>query len=119
MLSKCLTESRARSPPASGGGCSEAVADGTIGQRLGKVDAPDAIGAIEIGEGPRHFQDPVIAAGREMHGLGRALQKRHGRCIGGGNLLDQRGGALGVGRDVRVAEREIAFALDGSRGRLS
>jgi len=40
------------------------VADHTIAQRLGEVNAPDRVGAVEIGERAGDLEDAMVAAGR-------------------------------------------------------
>jgi hypothetical protein len=42
---------------------SQSVASYTIAERLGKVDAADGVGTIQIGECSRHLENPMITAG--------------------------------------------------------
>ena len=53
-----------------GGQVLAAVAEG-----LCQMDAADGVHAVEIGEGPGEFQDPVIAAGAQGERFGRLAQK--------------------------------------------
>jgi len=65
------------------------------------VQAPDALGAGEVGQRARHAQHAVVAAGREAQTPGRLGQQRAAGGIGRGDLLQQ----LVVGLGALVAIR--------------
>ena len=44
--------------------------EAAVGERLGNVDAVDAVASFEVGEGPSHAQYPMVAAGGEPHAFG-------------------------------------------------
>jgi hypothetical protein len=67
------------------------------------MDAADGLAGVEVGERPRHFQHPVIGASGIAEFLAGVAQQSQAMGVGSGDLLDRRGGAMGVGgRRVRA-----------------
>jgi hypothetical protein len=85
-----------------------------VGQRLGEVDAPDPVLAVEIGEGARDLEHAMIAARRQPHRLGGIAQEREPSRIRPRHLVEQGGGAAGIGRAARKAERGVSRRLAGT-----
>lgn len=71
--------------------------------------------ALEVGDGARKAQDPVIAARGELEAVGRLDQERLARSIRCRDLVEQR--AFGIGIDpCGRAQGGEAVGLDLPRG---
>jgi hypothetical protein len=79
--------------------------DLAVAQGLSHVDAAVDLGGVEIGDGARHAQDPVIAARREAKALGRLAQELAAVCLGRRHLFQQLAVGVGVGADRSTAPR--------------
>ena len=71
--------------------------------------------AVEVGEGARELQDPVIAARRKAQPLGGVGQQPEAGSVRFGDLLDEIRRRGGVAGDALEAEARIADELDRSR----
>ncbi len=78
--------------------------------------AGDAGGALEVGEGARHPQHPVIAACREAQALRGALEECETPRVGGGDLVKESAVSFGIGADALLRRQcAVAAALAGAR----
>jgi hypothetical protein len=90
-------------------------------QGLGDVDAADALGAVEIGDGARHAQNAVIPPRRQFHPVDGVGQQRLAGGVRRGDRIQKLAVGFGVGADRRVAdgavtdEALIASGLHGAR----
>jgi hypothetical protein len=71
------------------------------------MHAADLLGAVEIGERARDPEHPVIAARREMHGIGGVAQQCKPAGIGACHFLQERAIGGGVAADGSSRKHHI------------
>ena len=84
-----------------------------MGEGLGEMDAADAVGFVEIGERPGDLEDAVVGTRRQTQPFHGLAEEPPPTGVEPHDLVDERGGNVGVGAEMSGPERgETRSLLD-------